>query len=297
MITCNLQVIIYTLEARCELHVDAAIRRSLVLTQEKRSMSAFCSSYGPVGVVTGASSGIGERFAEELAARGLDLVLVARRAEALEAIADRLRKAHGVNVTIVPADLGTQGGVELVMKRTAGLDVGLLVCSAGFGTSGPLIENDLAAECAMVDVNCRALLWLTWHFGKRFAAQRRGGIVLMSSLVGFQGVPRAANYAATKAYVQSLAEGLHHELKPLGVHVLASAPGPIHSGFAQRANMTMGMAQRPADVAATTLNALGRRALVRPGMLSKALEWSLKPLPRWGRVRMMGVVMGGMTRR
>jgi hypothetical protein len=118
----------------------------------------------------------------------------------------------------------------------------------------------------------------------------------MSSLVGFQGVPRAAHYAATKAYVQSLAEGLHHELMPLGVDVLASAPGPVHSGFAGSANMQMGLAQRPQDVVAATLTALGRRATVRPGWLSKVLEWSLKPLPRWGRVRMMGVVMGGMTR-
>jgi len=138
---------------------------------------------------------------------------------------------------------------------------------------------------------------LTWHFGRRFAAQRRGGIVLMSSLVGFKGVPHAANYAATKAYVQSLAKALHHELKPHGVAVLACAPGPIHSGFAARAGIKLGMAQKPAAVASATLAALGKRSIVRPGWLSKTLEWLLKPLPRWGRVRMMGVIMGNIANR
>jgi len=110
-------------------------------------------------------------------------------------------------------------------------------------------------------------------------------------------VPRAANYAATKAYVQSFAEALRLELRPLGVDVIASAPGPIRSGFAARASMTMSLAQTPHDVAAATLGALGRRGTVRPGWLSKFLEVSLMCLPRRGRVRIMGVVMAGITRR
>ena len=148
----------------------------------------------------------------------------------------------------------------------------------------------------MIDVNCRAVLELSYGFGRRFAAQRRGGIVLLSSLVAFQGVPRAANYAATKAYVQSLAEALHVELAPLGVDVVASAPGPIHSGFAARAGMQMAMALKPSDVAETTLKALGRKTTVRPGWLSKFLEASLSPLPRRGRVHIMTRVMKGMTK-
>lgn len=118
----------------------------------------------------------------------------------------------------------------------------------------------------------------------------------MSSLLAFQGVPRAANYAATKAYVQSLAEGLRVELAPFGVDVVASAPGPIHSGFGARAAMTMSMGQTPDVVARTTLDALGRWGTVRPGWLSKLLEASLSFLPRWGRVRILTLVMGGMTK-
>ena len=118
----------------------------------------------------------------------------------------------------------------------------------------------------------------------------------MSSLLAWQGVPRAANYAATKAYVQPLAEGLRIELGPVGVDVVACAPGPIASGFADRAGMVMSGAAPARVVAQETLAALGRWGTVRPGLLSKLLEWSLAFLPRWGRVRMLALVMGGMTK-
>jgi short-subunit dehydrogenase len=259
------------------------------------SQLRYLARFGPCAVVTGASSGIGRAFATELAACGFDLVLVGRRKDVLDELAGSLTRSHGIKASTLAIDLGEPGSSEAVLRAVADREVGLLVCSAGFGSSGSFIDGDLADECAMVDVNCRFLMALTWHFARKFAAQRRGGIVLMSSLVGFQGVPRAANYAATKAYVQTLAEGLHHELHPLGVSVIACAPGPIHSGFAARATMKMGMAQGPEVIPAPTLDALGKKLTVRPGWLAKLLEWSLKPLPRWGRVRMMGVVMAGMA--
>jgi short-subunit dehydrogenase len=148
----------------------------------------------------------------------------------------------------------------------------------------------------MIDVNCRALTQSAHAFARRFAARKRGAMVLMSSLVAFQGVPRAACYAATKAYVQSLAEGLALELKPLGVDVLASAPGPVVSGFGARAGMHIARGQTPEEVARATLRALGRRTTVRPGFLAQALEAALAPLPRFARVRVMACVMAGLTR-
>ncbi len=120
-------------------------------------------------------------------------------------------------------------------------------------------------------------------------------LVLMSSLLAFHGVPWAANYAATKAYVQSLAEGLRVELAPLGVDVIASAPGPIASGFAQRADLHMAQTLEPDVVARVTLTALGRKGTVRPGWLSKLLGWSLAALPRWGQVMVITPIMKGMT--
>ena len=213
----------------------------------------------------------------------------------LRALAEDLETHHGATSRIIAADLGTDAGVARVVEETEALDVGLFAASAGFGTSGAFLSSPIAEELAMLDVNCRAVLALTHAFARRFVARRRGGIVLMSSIVAFQGVPFAAGYAATKAWVQSLAEALHVELRPHGVDVIASAPGPVHSGFAARARMEMGLALRPVDVAQRTLDALGRSMTVRPGWLSKLLEAALK-VPRWARVRIMKRVMGGMTR-
>jgi uncharacterized protein len=148
----------------------------------------------------------------------------------------------------------------------------------------------------MLNVNCRELLGLSWHFGRRFLKRGCGGIVLMSSIVGFQGTPFAAHYAATKAYVQTLAEALFVELAPLGIDVLAAAPGPTHSGFAARAGMRPGAALKPDDIAQPILTALGHQSTVLPGFLSKLLTYSLMPLPRWARVRIMGGVMNSMTK-
>lgn len=169
------------------------------------------------------------------------------------------------------------------------------VAAAGFGTSGPFLAADPAVEREMLRLNCEAVLATSLVFGRRMADRGRGGIVLMSSIVGFQGMPNAAHYAATKAYVQTLAEALHVELRPHGVDVLAAAPGPTRSGFADRADMTMGRALSPAAVARGTLDALGRRPTALPGLLSRVLKDALAPLPRRARVRIMGAVMAGMT--
>lgn len=255
----------------------------------------FRSSYGPWAVVTGASSGIGREIAREVAERGVHLVLVARQGERLRELAVELTRTFGVETRVIVADLATDAGITSVIDGTSDLEVGLLVAAAGFGTSGSFLDADERVEREMLDVNCRAVLLHSLAFGRRFAQRGRGGIVLMASLVGWQGVPFSAHYAATKAYVQSLAEALHVELAAHGVDVLASAPGPVHSGFAARAGMHMGIALGPAAVARATVAALGRRGTVVPGALSKLLTWSLVPLPRWARVRVMGRIMGGMT--
>jgi uncharacterized protein len=252
--------------------------------------------YGPWAVVTGASDGIGREIAIQLAEAGLNLVLVARRRERLEALGNELTRLHGIQVQVIAANLSDAAEIERVNIATAPLEVGLFVAAAGFGTSGSLVNANLETELEMVDLNIRTVLAQTHTFAQRFVARKRGGIILFSSLVAFQGVPRAANYAATKAYVQSLAEGLSVELSPLGVDVLASAPGPVASGFSARADMRMGATLNPREVARATLDALGKRVTVRPGLLSQLLEWALFPLPRPLRVRMMTLVMNGMTK-
>jgi uncharacterized protein len=251
--------------------------------------------YGPWAVVTGASDGIGRAFAHCLAAQGLQLVLVARREAVLLELAAELKRSHGTQCLVVAADLADLESVQRLAERTAALDVGLLVAAAGFGTSGPLLDAELGSETAMADLNCTSVLAQAWHFGRRFSKRGRGGVVFMSSLLAFHGTPRAAHYAATKAYVQTLAEGLRVEWEPLGVDVIASAPGPIRTGFAARANLQMAQALPAEVVARVTMQALGRKTTVRPGWLSKLLGWSLATLPRWGQVMVITQVMKGMT--
>lgn len=259
------------------------------------NQTEFLNRYGPWAVVTGASDGIGRAFAIQLGGKGINIVLVARREDRLNHLASELRTANGVETRVIVADLATASGRRQVDEGSRDLDVGLLVAAAGFGTSGDFLAADIDQERDMLEVNCSASLHQSHEFGRRFAQRGRGGIILMSSILSWQGVPRSANYAATKAYVQSLAEGLRIELAPQGVDVLSSAPGPVASGFADRANMRMGAALDADFVAQSSLDALGNKGTVIPGALSKLLTYSLLPLPRAWRTRILARVMAGMT--
>jgi short-subunit dehydrogenase len=265
------------------------------MSDTMRQARTISDRFGPWAVVTGASSGIGRALANRLAEAGCDVVLAARRGEILEEMATSMRHGYGVRVRAVALDLADGTGLAELEAATADLDVGLLVAAAGLGTSGPLTEVALERELMLVDVNCRALLAHTWHFGRRFVERGRGGVVLLSSIVAFQGNPWAANYAATKAYVQALGEALHVELGQHGVDVLTAAPGPTDSGFAEVADMHLGQTLTPDQVADGILGALGRRSTTLPGSLSKLLRGSLAMLPRRVRTRVMGRVMAGMT--
>lgn len=263
----------------------------------KSEKNRIKTKYGPWALITGASSGIGKKLAYKIGEAGLNLILSARQTEKLKAIASDIETRYGISTRIEGVDMSRQDEVKQLIDSISSMEIGLLVVSAGYGTSGEFHKTALDAELDMLQVNCVALTTLTHHFAGKFAGRGKGGgIILLSSIVGFQGVPYAANYAATKAYVQSLSEGLALELKPYGVDVLAAAPGPVRSGFEARSDMRMGQAMTPESVASPILKALGRKTTVLPGFLSKFLVGSLSLLPRWGKVRVMKLVMGGMTK-
>ncbi len=251
--------------------------------------------YGQWAIVTGASSGIGLELTCQLASAGFNIVINGRNLEKLREVEKHLKSTYHIDVKIIVADLSDISSIERIIDQTQNLNVGMLVVSAGYGTSGLFVHSSLHSEINMIRVNCEALLSITYYYSQRFVTQKRGGIILMSSMVAFQGVPYSANYAATKAYVQSFAEALAVELKPKGVDVLAAAPGPVDSGFGLRANMKMSMSLKPSDVGVPILRALGRKTTVLPGLLTKILVYSLRTVPRWGKITIMKNVMKGMT--
>jgi uncharacterized protein len=227
-------------------------------------MAGFSKRYGPWAVVAGASEGIGASFSEKLAARGLNLVLVARRSGPLEALADGIRRKHGVEVRVQSLDLGSPEVVSGMVAATESLDVGLMIYNAAYSPIGAFIDIDVEEHLKAVEVNVHGPLRLSHYFGRRFVERGRGGIILMSSMSGFQGTAMVANYAATKAYDSILAEGLWRELGRRGVDVLACIAGatltPNYESSTDRIP-TSGLARpmNPDEVTEQALSDLGRR--------------------------------------
>lgn len=255
------------------------------------------AAYGRLALVTGASDGIGRETALALAERGFDLALVARDAARLRTLAETVGSRFSVEARIIAADLATDDGQAAVLDLIASTRPGIAVLAAGFGSAGDFADLDPDEEAAMLTVNCGAVLRQTHALIQGMRTRGAGQIVLFGSLVGFQGCARSANYAATKAYVQTLAEGLAVELAPHGIKVLSVAPGPVASGFARRAGMRMSATSSSREVARGIIRALGSSGTIRPGFLSKVLGLSLATAPRVLRVKIMSGIMTGMASR
>jgi short-subunit dehydrogenase len=222
--------------------------------------------YGPLALVAGASEGIGAAFATALSDRGLDVVLVARRPEPLEALASRL---PGGTLTVA-ADLSTVDGVSAVRAATEGRDVGLVVHNAAYSPIGGFVTLDPAQTTRALDLNCRALLLLAHHYLPPMVARGRGGFVVMSSLAGQQGSPGIAVYAATKAFGAVLAEGLWGELRGTGVDVLTCVAGAVSTpGLGHAMAKPAPGTVAPDEVVTAALAALGRRPRTVPGNLMR----------------------------
>jgi len=253
-------------------------------------------NYGNRVLITGATSGMGKEMAIKFGEAGFNLIITGRRENLLNELSTFLFDEYKVECIPVCGDLSKEEDVSNLIKETNHLDIGIAVLNAGFGTSGKFIASDIEQEINMLNLNCKALLMFTHYFSNKMKKQtQKGAIVLLSSMVAFQGVPNAAHYAATKAYVQSLGEAIALELKPEGVDVLCAAPGPVQSGFSERADMKMSMALSPEEVGVPIISAIGKKATVLPGFLTKLLVYSLRMTPRWGKIRIMGKVMGGFT--
>lgn len=250
----------------------------------------FRSRYGPWAVVAGASEGLGAAFAEALAARGLNLILLARRAELLEAVAARGREA-GVEVRCEILDVGRSDLAERLAELTAGLEVGCGIYNAAAAPIGEFLDRSLGDLLRVVDVNVRGPLTFARTLAPAMAGRGRGGLVLMSSLAGFQGAPNIATYAASKAFNMVLAEGLWSELAPKGVDVLVSCAGAVRTpGYASAATKMKDPpgALDPIEVANRSLDALGRGPMVIPGGTNRLARFVLgRLLPRRAAIGVM----------
>jgi short-subunit dehydrogenase len=225
---------------------------------------AFRARYGPWALIAGGSVGLGGEFARQLAARGLNLILVARRTEPLEECAKGLRAEYPVEVRTVALDLGSPDLLPALSGALAGIDIGLLVYNAAVSPVGRFLEQALAEKLHALDVNCRAPIVLAHELGRAMAARRRGGIILVSSLAGLQGSALIATYAATKAYDLVLGEGLWDELREDGVDVLAFCAGatrtPNYEASRQRRTSRFAPAVMEAEpVVSEALAALGKQ--------------------------------------
>lgn len=213
-------------------------------------------------IITGASAGIGAALARRLAADGLDLVLVARRVDRLEALAVELRAKHGVRVEVLAMDLLDDGAGAAIKKAVP--DATVLINNAGFGVFGPALDVSIDDQCREVRLNCESLTRLTLAYAPALVARGRGVIVNLASIASFQPVPYFTVYAATKAYVLSFSEALDYELKGRGVRVVAVCPGPVPTEFQQIAGSPDAHHSGGAMRTPEEISEFVARAIVRP---------------------------------
>jgi short-subunit dehydrogenase len=257
----------------------------------------FKDTYGPYALVAGGSYGLGAAFAEGIARRGVNLVLLARNEDQLTATANRLRDVYDIDVIAIAADMSDFRIVKERVDRLT-VSIGLLVYDAAYAPIGrfeDVTEDQLARAAA---VNVQAPLLLVKLLSAPMIERRRGGIVLMSSLAGSQGSPNIAAYAATKAFNAILAEGLWKELKPRGVDVLACMAGAILTpGYKDAADAKPAPGTLEASaVAEQTLDALGKGPIVIPGAVNKIGRFILtRLLSRRAAIAIMAKNTGGLS--
>jgi len=263
--------------------------------------STFKEQYGQYALIIGASAGIGEAFANEIAARGVSLILVARRSEKLEQLSSSVRARFGVDVKNISLDLSSEGAVDRLMDETKSLNIGLLVLNAAVTNVGSFLKNSYEQESISVIFNTLTPTQLAHRIGNRMKSQGRGGILFLSSAGNALPAPLQATYAAAKAYLASFGRALSYELSSDGIDVTVLAPGMTDTEGMQRAtnfdkskmkNMRMMSA---ADVAKTGLDGLGRQSFVIPGLTNKLFAIIIGLLPKSTAVKIFGGMMSDIV--
>ena len=233
--------------------------------------------FGPWAIVTGASSGIGKEFSRQLAASGLNIVLVARRLELLNELGQNLENQFGVQCRAVQVDLSDEKFIGTIKEATQDLEIGLVVSNAGTGNPGEFLKHDRQLLHETLRLNTIAHLDITHHFGQKLGERRRGGIILAGAMGAENGVPVMANDGAAKAYVHSLGEALHYEFKPLGVYVTVLAAGFTNTAVIEKFGLDpKTMPMKPMSVEQCVSEGLSgllkNRSRVVPGRLNRIMN-------------------------
>jgi short-subunit dehydrogenase len=241
------------------------------------------SKYGPWALVTGASSGLGSEFARQLANEGLNIILVARRRDRLEALAQELESVNSVETRVIDADLTAEGECSRVISETEDLEVGLLVNNAGYGMSGYYHLLDPDRQVNMIVLNCVVPVLLTNHYLPKMIERKRGGLIFLASTAGYQATASFGTYGATKAFNLMLGESLWKECGRYGVDSLAVSPGFTRTEFTDVADIKDAGAFRVAtadSVVAAALRNLGRKPSFVHGWLNRFLNFTVRVSPR-----------------
>ncbi|WP_310620073.1 SDR family NAD(P)-dependent oxidoreductase [Flexibacterium corallicola] len=238
----------------------------------------FRTEYGEWALVTGATSGIGAKLAEQVAERGLHVVLTARRAGLLKKMATEISRNYGVKTHVVPADLSLPEGIETL--RAIKQDIGLLVHAAGLEVNGAFAKTALAEEERMIMVNVMSVMQLCHHFCRPMVSRGRGGILLVASIAGHMPNPYFTSYAGTKSYVVNFAASLYGELQRKGVDVCVLSPGltdtPMVTDNGVDWDKVSLKIMNPTEVAKRGLDGLGKRLCVVSGVRNKFLVGTAK---------------------
>lgn len=250
--------------------------------------------YGKTALIAGASEGIGAAFAHYLAAAGLDLILIARRLEPLELFAEQVRNTYNIQTNCISCDLATSNAVEIIKEKTAHFDVDIFVYNAALSFIGPFEKNNIEFQTQMAQANMITPMHLTHYLGAKMIEKKKGAIIIMASLAGFQGSAYLSVYGATKAFNQVFAEGLWYEWKNKGVDVMACCAGATATpNFLntqpEKSSILAPKVQDPADVVYEAFEKLGSTASFVSGTGNKIASFFMqKVMPRNWAITIMG---------
>jgi len=242
----------------------------------------FASSYGPWAIVTGASAGLGAHYCRQLAARKLNLVLVARRDEQLQELATELRDSFNVDCRVLALDLIAPDAIQRLEDEVKDIEVGLLVNNAGFGWKGSFLDGGTERMRDMIRLNCEVPTMLSLAFAPAMVKRGRGGILMLASTAAFQPTPFFSVYGATKGFDLLLGESMHEEFRSAGVDVLTVCPGSTDTEFHAIAGTesTFPDMAAPVDVVSKSLDLLGKRMTFVHGFKNSVMVAGNRVVPR-----------------